>query len=96
MTFMSIRDLRSTRRLTSLLKEEERVVVTNNSKPIAVMIEVDETSLEDTLFDIRKIRAQRALREVQRQSVHNGTDTLTMAEIDEEIRLARTERKQRL
>lgn len=95
MAFMTIRDLRSSHKLTTLLKNEERVVVTNNSKPIAVMIEADETSLEDILIDLRKIKAQRALREIQRQAAFDGIDTMTMAEIDEEIRQARAERKRR-
>ena len=69
------------------------MVVTNNGKPIAVMLNVDGFDLDERLKAIRRAEAFELMREMQLQSVRNRTDSLSMEEIDAEIRLYREEKK---
>jgi hypothetical protein len=89
-----VRELRtSTNKLKSLLAKNGNIIVTTNGKPLSLMLPVDEVNMEETLNDLTRIRAKRAFEEMQRQSVKNGTDKMTMAEIDAEIAAYRRERK---
>jgi PHD/YefM family antitoxin component YafN of YafNO toxin-antitoxin module len=93
MEFVPIRDLcASPRKITTQLKRDGRVVITNNGRPTAIMIDVDAANFEETLADLKRLRAKRAMRELQTASVKSGLSKMTMAEIDEEIQAARTER----
>ena len=69
------------------------MVVTNNGRPRALMIQVDAQTLEDTLAAVRQSNAQRALARLQADSVAAGLDAMTMDEIDTEIVAARAERR---
>jgi len=71
------------------LKKERELVVTSNGQPIALMIPVNGDGLEETLRGIRRGRLTAAVRKIQEQSVRNGTDKLTMEQIDEIIQEAR-------
>jgi PHD/YefM family antitoxin component YafN of YafNO toxin-antitoxin module len=93
MKFLTMRELRaSTSQLKEMLDGDGKIVLTNNGKPAAIMLGVDESTLEGMLADLRQLRAKRALRELQLASVKNGSDTMTMDEIDAEIKAARKER----
>ncbi|MDR2467005.1 MAG: hypothetical protein LBD35_06390 [Prevotellaceae bacterium] len=48
---------------------------------------------EDTLSTIRRAKAIEAVKSIQRQSVENGTDKMTLEEINHEIKMSRKERK---
>lgn len=78
------------------LKKEGQIVVTSNGQPVAVMVPVTGASLEETLRNTRGARLMDALRQIQEESVRNGTDKMTMEEIDEIIREARQEAKKGL
>jgi hypothetical protein len=94
MKFLSVRELRtSTNKLKSLLAKNGNIIVTTNGKPLSLMLPVDEANMEETLNDLIRIRAKRVFEEMQMQSVKNGTDKMTMAEIDAEIAAYRQERK---
>ncbi|GBR73446.1 antitoxin phd [Candidatus Termititenax aidoneus] len=94
MKFLSVRELRtSTNKLKSLLAKNGNIIVTTNGKPLSLMLPVDEANMEETLNDLTRIRAKRVFGEMQMQSVKNGTDKMTMAEIDAEIAAYRRERK---
>lgn len=93
MKFLSMRELRtSTSKIKEMLSEEGKIVVTNNGKPAALMLEINEASLEETLADLRQLQAKRALRELQNTAVKNGTASMSMDEINTEIATARKER----
>jgi PHD/YefM family antitoxin component YafN of YafNO toxin-antitoxin module len=93
MKFLSMRELRSsTNQIKEMLANDGKIVVTNNGKPTALMLEISENTLEETLVDLRRLRAKRALRELQAASEANGTAAMTMEEIDAEIAAARAER----
>jgi hypothetical protein len=57
------------------------------------MLGVDGSSLEETLAAINQAEAMRLINKIQMQSVRNGTDKITMEEIDAEIAAARANDK---
>ncbi|GBU23914.1 hypothetical protein R83H12_00533 [Fibrobacteria bacterium R8-3-H12] len=92
MQFLSVQEFSKSPQVTlSSLAKSDKVVLTNNGKPSALMIYADESNLEDILTDLKRLRAKRDLLDLQMQSVENGTDNMTMDEINAEIKLARQE-----
>lgn len=72
----------------------DTVALTSDGKPIALAVELkdyeDPCELEQR---IRQMRFQQAVARVREEARRNGTDQLTMDEIDAEIRAARAERR---
>ena len=94
MRFVTVRDLRNrSAEVWRELAEQREMVVTNNGKPIAVLASVSEATLEESLGAFRRARAIEAVAALQRQSVERGTDAITPAEIDAEIRQVRGGRR---
>jgi PHD/YefM family antitoxin component YafN of YafNO toxin-antitoxin module len=92
MEFLTVRDFRtSPRAVWEKLSSNGKVVITNNGKPAALMLEVDGSTLEETLDTLRQAETLRLISKIQLQSVKNGTDAMTMDEIDAEIAAARAE-----
>ncbi len=71
------------------------MVITSNGRPVAVLTAVDEGNVEQSLSAWRQVRATQAIADIQRQSVLNGTDQLSIDEIDEEIAKLRDDRRKR-
>ena len=95
--FLSFRELRTdTGKIKEMLADDGKILVTNNGKPAAFMIAIDEYTLEETLNDLRQIRGLRAMREIQRQAAQNGLSEMTLEEINAEIAQARQERREKL
>ncbi len=93
MKFISVRDLRGkSAEVWKELPNEREVVLTSNGRPIAILSAVSESNLEESLSAIRQARAAGAVMGLQRRSVADGTDGITMEEIDAEIRAARKKR----
>ena len=87
MKFITVRDLRT--RPASVwvdLKKEQELIITNNGKPIALLTPLDEERLEDLLGAVRKARASEALRSMRETSAQKGTSTMSMDEINREIK----------
>lgn len=94
MKFLSVRELRGkSAQVWEDLPREGAMVVTNNGHPVAILTPVTEDDLEQSLAEWRRMHAARALAFLQRESVRQGTDRMTMKEIDEEIAKARDERE---
>ena len=94
MKFISVRDLRGkSAEVWKDLPAEREMVVTSNGRPIAILSAVNESTLEESLSAIRQARAAEAVMSLQRRSVERGTDSITMEEIDTEIRAVRGKRK---
>ena len=90
MKFIPSRDLRvRPGKVWKDLAKERQLVITSHGQPVAVMLPVTGEDLEDKILAIRQAEFMRTLREIQQESVRNGTDKLTMAEIDAEIAEAR-------
>jgi antitoxin (DNA-binding transcriptional repressor) of toxin-antitoxin stability system len=93
MKFISVRDLRGkSAEVWKELPAEREVVVTSNGRPIAILSAVSESNLEESLSAIRQARAAEAVMSLQRRSVEEGTDSITMEEIHAEIKVVRKKR----
>lgn len=94
MKFVSVRDIRgSTAQLWRDLEKERDLVVTNNGKPVAILSATDGASLERALNDIRRCRADDALRQIQRDAARRRLNELSIEEIDAEIQASRKRRR---
>jgi antitoxin (DNA-binding transcriptional repressor) of toxin-antitoxin stability system len=94
MKFISVRDLRGkSAEVWKNLPTERELVVTSNGRPIAILSAVNESNLEESLSAFRQARAVEAVMGLQRQSTAQGTDRITMEEIDAEIKTVREKRQ---
>ena len=93
MKFVSVRDLRNkSGQLWKELPEEREMIVTSNGRPIAILATISESNLEESLTAFRQARAIEAVASLQRRSVEQGTDTISMDEINAEIKAVRKRR----
>ena len=95
MKFVTVRDLRS--RPTKVwkdLKTEKDLVLTSNGKPMAIITNVREDSLESTLAALRRDRAVQAVRGIQKDSQRQGKN-LSLKQINAVISDVRRRRKKR-
>ena len=96
MKFLSVRDLRGkSAQVWRELPNEREMVITSNGRPVAVLATVDETSVEESLSAWRQVRATRAITSIQQRSMRQETDSISMDDIDAEIKKARTTRRKR-
>ncbi|MCX5817081.1 MAG: type II toxin-antitoxin system Phd/YefM family antitoxin [Proteobacteria bacterium] len=94
MKFISVRDLRGkSAEVWKNLPTERELIVTSNGRPIAILSAVNESNLEESLSAFRQARAVEAVMSLQRQSTVQGTDRITMEEIDAEIKTVREKRQ---
>jgi antitoxin (DNA-binding transcriptional repressor) of toxin-antitoxin stability system len=94
MRFVSVRDLRGkSAEVWKSLAEERELVLTSNGKPFAIITATDEATFEQSLRTIRRARAAAALRSMQDESRRRGSDRMSIAEIDAQIKAARDERR---
>lgn len=93
MRFLSVRDLRGkSAQIWKDLPEEREMVITSNGRPIAILATISESNLEESLTAFRQARAVEAVAALQRRSADQGTNRITMDEIDAEIRAVRKKR----
>lgn len=93
MKFLSVRDLRSkSAQVWQDLPSERELIITNNGRPIAILAAISESNLEESLIAFRQARAVEAVASLQRRSADQGTNNLTIDEIDAEIRAVRKSR----
>ena len=93
MKFLSVRDLRGkSAQIWKDLPEEREMVITSNGRPIAILATISESNLEESLTAFRQARAVEAVVALQRRSADQGTNRITMDEIDAEIQAVRKKR----
>ena len=93
MKFISVRDFRnSSAKIWKKLPQEREMVITNNGKPVALLTPLSDKTLESTLSALRKAKAIEALRLIQKQSALNGTNKLSLKEINAEIKKHRRQK----
>jgi antitoxin (DNA-binding transcriptional repressor) of toxin-antitoxin stability system len=93
MKFLSVRDLRGkSAQIWKELSDEREMVVTSNGRPIAILAAITEENLEESLSAFRRSRAVEAVVSLQRKSVKKGTDKISLAEINAEIKAVRAKR----
>jgi antitoxin (DNA-binding transcriptional repressor) of toxin-antitoxin stability system len=93
MRFLSVRDLRGkSAQVWKELPDEREMIITSNGRPIAILSAITESNLEESLKAFRQARAVEAVARLQRRSVEQGTDRVTMDEINAEIKAVRKKR----
>jgi len=96
MEFITLNDLRRpAEELRRRLRERKELVLVANGEPIAVISNVDEGRIDETLRALRQARAQLALTRTREAARRSGRDRLTDEEIEAEIAAARRERYER-
>lgn len=93
MEFISIRDLRiRPRDVWQLLREKQDLILTSSGKPIALLIDLENEDVEETLMAVRRARAQLAVSAMRRRAAQQELDHLSDEEIEAEIAAVRRER----
>jgi len=91
MEFYTARDLRSsTKNIWESLSGDGKVVITNNGKPSALMLDISNGDLEQLLIDVRQAQAMRAFNNMRMRAAAAGY--MSEEEINAEIDAARRER----
>jgi prevent-host-death family protein len=93
MKFLSVRDLRGkSAQIWKELPDEREMIITSNGRPIAILASISESNLEESLAAFRQARAVEAVASLQRRSVEQGTDMISINEINAEIKAVRKKR----
>ena len=93
MKTVTIRDFRTRpKQVREALRAEEEAVLTVNGQPVALMIPVDESSLDRSIETLRRARGLEALRALRRESRESRSAKLSMREIDELVQKTRRAR----
>ena len=80
-------------KIAEQLKRDGQLVIIDKDRPVAVMLKVDDSTLEDTMLDLSRMQAQRALKEIQVNAEKSGLANMTLDEINAEIAAASAEKK---
>jgi hypothetical protein len=72
-----------------------RVLVTSAGKPKAIMIPTSEATFMEDMNLLDRLALARAVASIRADSVRNGTDKLTLADINAEIAAVRVARRRR-
>ena len=90
MNFYSVRDLRTeSKNVWENLSAGGEVVITNNGKPSALMIDIPEGGFDEIVQAVRQARAMIAFNNMRRKAAMSGF--LSDEEIEAEINAARNE-----
>jgi PHD/YefM family antitoxin component YafN of YafNO toxin-antitoxin module len=91
--FISAREMRSkSKELWRKLAENHHIVITNNGKPAALMLDLTDSDLLETLHDLQQAAAMRAVNRLRSAAVEQEKDAMTDQEIQDEINAYRKER----
>ena len=94
MEFLSIREFNSSPRKTrETLKRSGKIVLTNNGKPSMLVFDITGQDFENLIDTLNRAEAMRLLDEIQMQAVRGGLSTITMDEIDSEVKAHRQRKK---
>jgi len=72
-----------------------RVLVTSAGKPKAIMIPTSEATFMEDMNLLDRLALARAIDGIRTEAARNGTDKLTLADINAEIAAVRTARRRR-
>jgi len=94
MKLLSVRDLKTkSSQVWKDLPDQKEMIITSNGRPIAILSSVNENNLEQVLSAFRQARAIEAVTSIQYDSVCKGKDKITLKEINNEIKIVRSQRK---
>ncbi len=90
MEFITVRDLRiRSAEIWEKLREQGELVLTNNGKPIAILSDVEQNSVEEVLAMVRRSRAQAAVSRLRQAAAQTGVDRLSLDDVNAEIAAVR-------
>ncbi len=88
MNFYSVRDLRTdSKAMWDCLSAGDEIVITNNGKPTALMIDVSQDNFDDVVQAVRQAKAMIAFNSMRKSAEKKGF--LSEEEIEAEIQDAR-------
>ena len=88
MNFYTVRDLRNTpKSIWERLAADGEVIITNNGKPTAMMIDIADDRFEETVKAVRQAKAMIAFNSMRQKAAAEGY--MTDEEIEAEIAAAR-------
>jgi len=94
MNYLAIKDLKAPLRVRETLATYGTAFVTNNGKPIALMMEIaSEDDPQELERVMRLTRARMALSAIREQSRRNGVSKISQQGIQEEIKAVRSAKK---
>jgi hypothetical protein len=94
MQFISIREFNASPGKTrAALQKEGKLVLTNNGKPSMLVLDILNRDFEDVIDMVNRAESLKLLDEIQLQAARGGLDTLSMDEVDAEIRAYRVEKR---
>ena len=94
MQFVTVRDFRNASgSVWEKLAQEGELVITNNGKPTAILIDVKDSDVEQALRDIRRSKLLRLLTDARAEAAERGF--MSDEEIEAEIKAARVEFKKK-
>ena len=89
MDFLSVRELRTaSRNIWQKLSQDGKMVITNNGKPTALLLDISNEDLEETLLTLRQVKAMRLFNRMRADAQQRGF--LSESEIEAEIQAARS------
>ncbi len=93
MKFVSSRDIRvNPRPIFEALGEQNEIIVTSRGKPVALLVGVSGEDFEETVWLVRRARAQLAVSRMRKAAARKGLDRMSQEEIEAEITATRRER----
>lgn len=88
MNFYTVRDLRTTpKSIWENLSNDGEVIITNNGKPTALLIDIADGGFEETIKAVRQAKATIAFNSMRSRAAENGF--MTDEEIEAEIEASR-------
>ena len=94
MKTLTIRDFRSRPREARIgLAGQKEALLTANGKPVAILLPVDASSLDETMKILRRARSLQALAGIRLRSKSTGLDQISLVEIDSEIQAVRSAKR---
>ncbi|MCL2108378.1 MAG: type II toxin-antitoxin system Phd/YefM family antitoxin [Oscillospiraceae bacterium] len=92
MNFYTARDLRTTpKNIFNSLSTEGEVIITDNGKPTALMLDISESNFDEIVKAVRQAKAMIAFNNMRNKAEKRGF--MTDEEIEKEITAYRREKK---
>ena len=92
MNFYTARDLRTMpKNIWNTLSSDGEVIITNNGKPTALMLNISETNFDEIVKAVRQAKAMIAFNNMRTKAEKHGY--MSDEEIDAEIKAYRREKK---
>ena len=96
MTYIAVKDLKSPRALRQRLAADGELLLTNNGKPMALMLNMGEADDPIALLNaVRNARSQLAMTRIRESARKTGRSRMSLAAINRVIDEARGERRSR-